>query len=154
MRSKILKISISIILIGIGYGVYIWFMPHRNVQATKAYTTIEASVLVNEFLSDKEKANALYLDSDEGESKVLIVTGTVASISKDQLGQKVLLLKNKTDQMGVLCTFTLASNKQVMQIKVGDAVRIKGVIRSGAEYDADLDLIEHVILEKSALVNK
>ncbi|MBL4905740.1 MAG: hypothetical protein JKZ00_06990, partial [Flavobacteriaceae bacterium] len=68
--------------------------------------------------------------------------------------QKVLLLKNETDQMGVLCTFTLASNKQVMPIKVGDEVRIKGVIRSGAEYDADLDLIEHVILEKSALVNK
>jgi hypothetical protein len=45
-------------------------------------------------------------------------------------------------------------NKQVENIQIGDVVRIKGVIRSGAEYDADLDLIEHVIIEKSALVKE
>ncbi|WKD84848.1 hypothetical protein KCTC32516_00182 [Polaribacter huanghezhanensis] len=152
MKSKIIKIVLAFIVIAIGVVAYLWFMPHRDVQSVNAFKTIDATELVNEFLTDKEKANALYLDSDEGESKVLIVTGTVARISKDQLGQYVLLLKRNADKMGVSCTFTLESNSQVAGIKIGDAVKVKGVIRSGAEYDEDLDLMENVIIEKSALI--
>jgi hypothetical protein len=154
MKSKIIKLIGAIILMGIGYATYIWFMPHRNVQAVTAFETISATDLVHAFVTNKEKANATYLDSDEGESKVLIVTGEVAKISKDQLGQHVVLLKNKTDKMGVSCSFTTETNDQVSNIKIGDTISIKGVIRSGAEYDADLDLIENVIVEKSAMLKK
>ena len=152
MKSKIIKIVLAFVLIAIGVVAYLWFMPHRNVQSVDAYKTIDATELVNEFLVNKEKANTTYLDSEEGESKVLIVTGTVSKISKDQLGQYVLLLKKDADKMGVSCTFTLESNSQVAGIKIGDTVKVKGVIRSGAEYDEDLDLIENVIIEKSALI--
>ncbi|MFN0729837.1 OB-fold protein [Polaribacter gochangensis] len=152
MKSKIIKIVLAIFIIAIAYAAYLWFMPHRNVQSIDAFKTVDATELVNEFLTDKEKANALYLDSEEGESKVLIVTGTVSKISKDQLGQYVLLLKRDDDKMGVSCTFTLESNSQVAEISIGSFVKVKGVIRSGAEYDEDLDLIENVILEKSALI--
>ena len=152
MKSKIIKIVLAFVLIAIGVIAYLWFMPHRNVQSVDAYKTIDATELVNEFLVNKEKANTTYLDSEEGESKVLIVTGTVSKISKDQLGQYVLLLKKDADKMGVSCTFTLESNSQVAGIKIGDTVKVKGVIRSGAEYDEDLDLIENVIIEKSALI--
>ncbi len=153
MKSKIIKIVLAIFIIAIAYAAYLWFMPHRNVQSIDAFKTVDATELVNEFLTDKEKANATYLDSEEGESKVLIVKGIVAKISKDQLGQYVLLLKKDVDKMGVSCTFTLESNSQVAEIKIGDAVKVKGVIRSGAEYDEDLGLIENVIIEKSALIN-
>ncbi len=152
MKSKIFKIVAVVAIIALGYLAYMWFMPHRNVQNTKAFATIEATTLVNEFLSDNKKANNLYLDS-EGESKVLIITGTIANISKDQLGQKVVLLKNSSDKMGVSCTFTLDTNSQVDNIEVGNQIKIKGVIRSGAEYDEDLDLVENVIIEKSSVVN-
>jgi len=152
MKTKILKAITAIALIGIGVVAYLWFMPHRNVQATKAFATVDTTILVNEFLSNKEKANTKYLDSDEGESKVLIITGKIAKISKDQLGQKVILLKDDNQKMGVSCTFTLETSPQVALLKVGDAVKIKGVIRSGAEYDEDLDLAENVIVEKSAIV--
>tara|TARA_R110001583_G_scaffold81005_1_gene216661 strand:- start:139 stop:603 length:465 start_codon:yes stop_codon:yes gene_type:complete len=152
MKSKIIKIVLAFVLIAIGVIAYLWFMPHRNVQSVDAFKTIDATELVNEFLVNKEKANTTYLDSEEGESKVLIVTGTVSKISKDQLGQYVLLLKKDADKMGVSSTFTLESNSQVAEIKIGDTVKVKGVIRSGAEYDEDLDLIENVIIEKSALI--
>lgn len=152
MKSKIIKIVLAVIVIAIAYAAYLWFMPHRNIQAVKAFKTIDATELVHEFVTDKEKAYALYLDSDEGESKVLIISGIVAKITKDQLGQYVLLLKKNTEKMGVSCTFTIESNSQVAEILIGDTVKIKGVIRSGAEYDEDLDLIENVIIEKSALI--
>jgi len=150
-KAKIFKIIVLLAVIVIGYMVYLWFMPHRNVQSTKAFATIEATNLVNEFLIDNDKANSLYLDS-EGESKVLIVSGIIANISIDQLGQQVVLLKNPSDKMGVSCTFIIETNEQIENLKIGDAVNIKGVIRSGAEYDEDLDLAENVILEKCAIV--
>jgi len=151
MKSKIIKLIGVLALIALSYGAYLWFMPHQNVQGTKAFKTIDATVLVNEFLADKTAANEMYLDT-EGESKVLIITGTIADISKDQLNQKVILLKNTSEKMGVSCTFTVDTNSQVDQLEVGNTVKIKGVIRSGAEYDEDLDLTENVIVEKSAIV--
>jgi len=151
MKSKIFKLIGVLVLIAIGYGAYMWFMPHQNVQGTKAFKTIEATALVNEFLADKDAANEIYLDN-EGESKVLVITGTIADISKDQLNQQVILLKNASDKMGVSCTFTVDTNSQVDKLEVGNTVKIKGVIRSGAEYDEDLDLTENVIVEKSALI--
>ena len=152
MKGKIMKIILLLAIIGIGVFAYMWFMPHRDVQATKAFVTVSATELVNEFLTDKEKANTKYLDSDEGESKVLIIVGIVAKISKDQLGQNVVLLKNPNAKMGVLCTFTSETNNEASTLKIGNTVKIKGVIRSGAEYDEDLDLLENVIIEKSAII--
>ena len=151
MKSKIFKIVGILALLALGYGAYMWYMPHQNVQGTKAFKTIDATALVNEFLADKNAANEIYLDTD-GESKVLIITGTVADISEDQLKQKVILLKNTSEKMGVSCTFTVGTNAQVDNLEVGNTVKIKGVIRSGAEYDEDLDLTENVIVEKSAIV--
>jgi hypothetical protein len=38
------------------------------------------------------------------------------------------------------------------ELKIGTKVSIKGVIRSGAGYDEDLDMYEDVILEKCDLI--
>lgn len=153
MKKKILIAFGLIALSVIGYVAYLWFMPHRDIQATKADAEITASVLVDEFLTDAAAANAKYLDA-EGESKVLIISGKVTKIDTDQLGQKVLLLKNSpSDKLGVSCTFTTETNSQVSGVKIGDQIKIKGVIRSGAEYDEDLDLIINAVVEKSSVVN-
>ena len=45
-----------------------------------------------------------------------------------------------------------STNDLAIQLKVGDQVKIKGVVRSGAEHDADLDLDTDAILEKCAVV--
>jgi hypothetical protein len=37
---------------------------------------------------------------------------------------------------------------------VGQAITVKGVIRSGASYDEDLEMYENVILEKSDIVKE
>jgi hypothetical protein len=45
-----------------------------------------------------------------------------------------------------------STNSQVDDSLVGKEVTVKGVIRSGAAYDEDLEMYEHVILEKCSLV--
>ncbi len=148
---KLLLTGAVAILIGFGYVVYLFNMPHRNVQRVKAFVEIESAVLVQEFLNNPQAANAKYL-AEDGESKVIIVKGHVDAIFEDQKNQKVIVLKEKDEKVGVSSTFMPETNKNVEGLKIGDYIKIKGVIRSGAEIDEDLELYEDVIIEKSDIV--
>jgi len=148
---RILLVGVIGVLIGGSYAAYIYFMPHRDVQNIEAFVEIEASQLVDEYLTDVISANEKYLDS-EGESKVIIVKGVIKSIDTDQNNQIVALLKSNNDELGVSCTFTAESNQNASSLKVGDNLKVKGVVRSGAEYDEDLELYEDAIIEKCDVV--
>ena len=155
-KKKIIRIVIlfiaAAVLVGGGVGLYMFNKPARDVQNTKTDYSYKASDIVSEYLSDSKKANDKYLD-ESGNSKVLEISGFVAKISEDFNKQKVILLKADSDKAGVSCTFTDETNSQVAKIKIGDQITIKGVIRSGASFDEDLDLYENVIIEKSGLVS-
>ncbi len=153
-RKKTLKVILYItgIVVVIAFAVimYMMNMPHRDIQSTTTDFSLSATDLVAEYLLDSKKSDQKYLDN-EGDSKVLEISGTVADISKDFQNNIVLLLKSETDKAGVSCTFTPESNTKISSLKIGDEVIIKGVIRSGASYDEDLDLYENVNLEKCDL---
>jgi len=153
MLKKIIIAVVILVVIGGGFGLYMYFMPHRDVQSVEAFATMSSADLIKEFLDKKEDANAKYL-AEDGDSKVIIVTGTVQSIETDQKNQKVVLLKDEGANIGVSCTFMLETNENANLLKIGDFVRIKGVIRSGAEYDEDLDLYEDVIVENCDIAKK
>ena len=156
-KKKILKIGIIIVIIGIviggGIGLYMFNMPHRDVQSSDVDYSLTSTQIVSEYLKNSNTANQKYL-SDDGESKILQITGIVAKISEDYSGQKVVLLKSEMDNAGVSATFTKETNKNAAILKVGEVATIKGVIRSGASYDEDLELYENVLLDKSNVVNK
>jgi tRNA_anti-like len=153
MKKKILKwgliLLISGLVIGGGIIFYMFNQPHRDVQATKADYKMEAVQLVNEYLSNAEASNEKYLD-EEGESKIILVTGTISEMSKDMNSQDVILLKNEGNKAGVSCT--LIKNEDISNLQTGDIITIKGVIRSGAGYDEDLELYEDVIMEKCKII--
>ena len=155
-KNKILKIVLIIIglgiLIGGGVGLYMFNKPARNIQNTKTDFSYNANEIVSEYLTDAQKANDKYLD-EAGNSKVLEISGVVAEISEDFNGQKVILLKADSDKAGVSCTFTPETNSNTLKIKIGDEITIKGVIRSGASFDEDLEMYENVIIEKSDIVS-
>lgn len=155
-KKKILKIGaillIAGLLIGGGTVLYMFNMPHRNVQSASTDFSLTASQLVAEYLENPTKANEKYL-ADDGDSKVLEIKGTVAKISEDFNGQKVVLLQETTDKAGVSCTFTQETNKNALTVQVGETRTIKGVIRSGASFDPDLEMYENVVVEKSDLIN-
>ncbi|MDD4991146.1 MAG: hypothetical protein PHR83_02830 [Paludibacter sp.] len=154
-RKKLVKVigilAIAGILIGGGTAYYMFNMPHRNVQSTNADYSISASKLVSEYLENPNSANEKYL-ADDGDSKVLAISGTVSKIDKDLNGQAVVILKSAADKAGVSCTFTKETNQSASSLKDGETVTIKGVIRSGASYDKDLEMYENVVVEKSDIV--
>lgn len=146
-------IGIAGVLIGGGIGLYMFNMPHRDVQSSSADYNLTSSQIVAEYLADKDAANQKYLAAD-GDSKILEVTGTIAKVSEDFNGNKVVLLKEAGDEAGVSSTFTPETNQNTEGLELGRTITVKGVIRSGASYDEDLELYEHVILEKSDIVKK
>ena len=156
-KNRIFKTAIIIAIAGIviagGVGLYMFNMPHRDVQSIKSDYSLTASAVVAEYLADKDAANQKYLASN-GESKILEVTGEVKKISEDFNGRKVVLLKGADDKAGVSATFTAETSPRAGKLLVGQSATIKGVIRSGAAFDSDLQLYENVILEKSDLVTK
>ncbi len=156
-KKKIFKIvaivGIAGLLIGGGIGAYMFFMPHRDVQSAATDYKMTSTEIVLEYLNNKEAADKKYL-SEDGDSKILEVSGPIKSISDNYLGNKVILLQNDGDKAGVGATFTKETNENVSGMQVGQIITIKGVIRSGASYDEDLGLFEHVILEKSDVVIK
>ncbi len=154
-RKKILIIvsvlAIAGILIGGGTLLYLFNMPHVNVQDSEADYALNASALVSEYLTDYEAANEKYLNED-GDSKILEITGTIAELTTNFNGNLVVLLKQTSDLAGVSCTFVAEPDELVSQLKIGQVTKIKGIIRSGAGFDNDLELYEPVVLEKCTLI--
>ena len=155
-KRKIIRIAIILAvtgaLIGGGSAIYMFNMPHRDVQASEADFTLSNSEIVSEYLANKQDADNKYLSVD-GNSKILKITGTISRISENYNEQQVLLLKEESDKAGVSATFTSETNHKVQNLEPGTIVTIKGVIRLGASYDEDLGMYEHVILEKSDIVS-
>lgn len=150
-KKKFIKIGLILLVSGVVIGgsvvLYMFNMPHRDVQSAKTDLTITVDALVNEYLADATIANNKYLD-EEGESKILEVTGTVFSVGEDFNGNKEILLKSPDGKVGVSCAFTPETNAKSDGLTIGQTVTIKGVIQSGAAFDADLEMYENVIMDK------
>ncbi len=155
-NKKTIKIIIILIITGLiiggGTALYMFNMPHRDIQDMEADYTLNSSDLVSEYLKNPQTSNEKYL-SDDGDSKILLLTGRVAEISEDYKGQKVILLKSDTDKTGVSCTFLGATSDQVSEIVSGSKISVKGVIRSGANFDLDLNMYEPVVMDHCSLIN-
>jgi len=156
-NKKLIKLLLIIAITGIIIGgatvLYMFNMPHRDVSSTNADYSLTATQLVAEYLNNSATANEKYL-SDDGESKVLEISGTVADINEDYNGQTVVLLKESKDKAGVSCTFSTEDSQQTIRINISQQIKIKGVIRSGASYDEDLEMYENVVLDKSSIISR
>ncbi|PCJ81208.1 MAG: hypothetical protein COA49_05725 [Bacteroidetes bacterium] len=146
-----LTLGVAIAVIGGGVVLYMFNMPHRDVQSAKVDFELTVDGIVDEYLKSASTANDKYLQ-EEGESKILAVSGLVKSIEMDLNGNNVVFLTGRTDEVGVRCTFSESTSKHVSGLVLGEEVIIKGVIRSGAEYDEDLEMYEDVIMAKCDLL--
>jgi len=151
IKSSFLVIGIGI-LTAVGIIYYMFNMPHRDVQASKTDYVLQAGYLIEEYLSDPLSANEKYLD-ESGKSRILEISGQVASITSDFNDQKVVLLKSPENKAGVSCTFTHDTNDSLHGIHEGQYIVVKGVIRAGAAYNKDLQMYENVIMEKCDLIS-
>lgn len=142
-KRSIIGVSVLVLLaIGVAGGMY--FQPHRNVEKATADYEIQAQELVAEFLEDAVKANAKYL-AEDGDSKILVVEGVIKSSTNNLNDQVVVLLQNDQMPAGVTVTF----QEEILTFVEGETIKVKGVIKSGAAYDSDMELYTPVVLDNA-----
>jgi hypothetical protein len=115
-------ILLSILMVAVIFGLVAWkwvFRPaEKSVEAEKAEVVIDATALVQQFETNEAAANAAYND------KVILVTGTIESITDDGSGLN-LSLKNPGEISGVLCNFDKNSVAKE-DFVVGRSIKVKG----------------------------
>ena len=150
-KKNILIIAGGVFVLGAIFVAYVlFFQPNRDTQSVEAAFKITSEELVNNCLTDLASTNAKLL-SDDGESEVFVVTGSVVSSETDQSGKTIVFLSGGEGKPLARCTFITAPDAQ--KIKTGNQINVKGVFRSCAEIDEDLDLAEDAIIDQCALID-
>ncbi len=155
-KKKIIKIVALIIaggiLIGMGIGYYMYNMPHRDVQGSSTDYRLSVTELVDEYLASPETANAKYL-AEDGNSKILEVSGTVQRARKNMNDQLTVVLQNPGEKAGINATFTPQASAMMSDLEPGQEITIKGVIRSGVYFDENLNMYINAIIDHAAPVS-
>ena len=134
-RKKIIFGIIALIILGgVGYGLYVWNMPPRDVSKEKG-TEITASAIFDSFATNESRANTLYLN------KAIQVTGEIAEIKKNQAGQVVVYLKTSDPVYGVNCTF----KNDPGPLQKNNTITFKGVCTG---YLSDVIINQGILVKK------
>jgi len=136
---KWMKILLSIAGIGLVAGLillyWIFNKPHRDVAKEKGIE-LTAQQLYDAFKNNETQANSLYLD------KAIQLSGTVADISTNQAGQKVVNFSTNDPLVMINCTFKTDPGA----LKAGDTITFKGIC-TGYIPDANVVINEGVLIK-------
>jgi hypothetical protein len=131
---KIFMVLIVLIVAGIGYGLYVWNKPHRDVKDEKGIL-ITAAAIFDSFVVNETRANTLYLN------KAIQVTGEVAEVKKNQDDQTVVYLKTNDPMFGVNCTF----KEDPGPLEKGTTITFKGICTG---YLSDVIINQGIIIKE------
>ncbi len=118
---KIWIIIASLALIGAVTGIYLWNKPHKNMNRADADFKVEAAAFFTEFETDETSANSKYLD------KVIEISGTVRSFSKDEEGIVSITLATANELSGVICQLDQLTTHKRTEFEPGEQVAFKGI---------------------------
>jgi hypothetical protein len=116
-RSIFLALIVVIVLIAIG-GYVVWNKPHRDVKDARGIKITAAELYQRLSRNDSMFHNTSLINH------VLVVSGQVQQVQKNQKGQQLVLLKTNTDGASVNCTLEEKTNQN---IEKGQTVSIKGI---------------------------
>jgi len=112
---------IAIIIIVALYG---WYQYNRTVQGlndVSADYTVNATELINEFVTNETTANKKYLN------KIVEVKGTIKKVEENS-GTGIVVLGDTTDMSGVRCILDSTTSATAGSLQRGAVVAIKGAI--------------------------
>jgi hypothetical protein len=114
----------GIVVVIVMTAIYAWYQYNRTVQGlsdVQADYSVEASALINEFVSNEDSANKKYLN------KILSVKGAIKSIEPGE-SAGTIVLGDTTDMSGVRCVLDSTANSTTGSLQRGSVITIKGAI--------------------------
>ncbi len=134
-----MKVLLTIAAIGLIAGLlmvfWIFNKPHRDVAKEKGIA-LSAQQVYDAFHTNEASANSKYLD------KAIELTGTVADVSTNQEGQKVVNFSTNDPLVMINCTFKTDPGN----LKAGDTITFKGIC-TGYIPDANVVINEGVLIK-------
>ncbi len=134
-----MKVLLTIAAIGLIAGLlmvfWIFNKPHRDVAKEKGIA-LSAQQVYDAFRTNEASANSKYLD------KAIELTGTVADVSTNQEGQKVVNFSTNDPLVMINCTFKTDPGN----LKAGDTITFKGIC-TGYIPDANVVINEGVLIK-------
>ncbi|MGN6532295.1 MAG: OB-fold protein [Ginsengibacter sp.] len=139
MNNKKRKIGCLIFIAIIAFGIvviyWIWNEPHRNIKNADGIKTT-ATILYSNLTKDSATMKSKFVN------KIVITSGEVKNVLKNQKGQQIILLKTNISGGSVNCTM----EEKINDIKPGDTISIKGICSGYIGGDPDIDLPGDVFL--------
>jgi cytochrome c-type biogenesis protein CcmE len=136
---KWMKVILTVAAIGLIAGLlmvyWIFNKPHRDVAKEKGIA-LSAQQVYDAFRTNEASANSKYLD------KAIELTGTVADVSTNQEGQKVVNFSTNDPLVMINCTFKTDPGN----LKAGDTITFKGIC-TGYIPDANVVINEGVLIK-------
>jgi major membrane immunogen (membrane-anchored lipoprotein) len=140
--------GLCFILLGAGIGLDIWFQPHRDVKSAPVFVEFGVDDFTSEFIDHPLEAKEKYL-ADDGDSKIVTMSGKIAAIETNLKGETVIELRGKREEAGVRFTLMEDQKEQAAKLVIGDSAKITGVVSAGAVYDEDFGRYLNAILEQA-----
>lgn len=114
----------GIVVVILMAAIYGWYQYNRTVQGladVKADYSVDASALINEFVSNEEAAQKKYLN------KILSVKGTIKGIEAGE-NTGTIVLGDTSDMNGVRCVLDSTANAITKSLQRGAVITVKGAI--------------------------
>lgn len=128
---------LSLIILVISFAIYkVYNKPHLDVLKTSPDIKVNANVLFNDFVSDENNANKMYLD------KVLEVNGEISDINSEE-EKGIIYLKTNDDFANIMCHLSEISSQNIEDLEIGTNIVVKGICTG---YLMDVVLVKTEIL--------
>lgn len=114
----ILFIIIVVAVAGAAAGIWLFNKKPADLKKTKPDMFVTATILQKEFEENESEASVKYV------SKILEVTGIIASVKRDGEGLPTITLKTDSDFSSIICTLNSSQDTDVLT--PGNEVTIRG----------------------------
>jgi hypothetical protein len=109
-----------LLLIGAGWGFYLFQKPHRSAAGEKTNIIIEADSLYAQYASNEKQCDGEFL------GKVLEVTGRLGQIQHNGPSEVWILATDAGSGGGINCQLFTGEKIPEPRPKMGDKVKVKG----------------------------
>ncbi|WP_205509511.1 OB-fold protein [Longitalea arenae] len=114
----------GIVVVILALATYGWYQYNRTVKGlhdVRADYSVNATALINEFISNEDSANKKYLN------RILAVKGVIKNIESGE-GAGTIVLGDSTDLSGVRCVLDSSAHSKTASLQRGALITIKGAI--------------------------
>jgi len=139
MKLKIIGLIISVVIIILAIGLYMYNKPHRDIRSANPDYRTTVEKLMQEFGANQQVA------FDKYSGKVLLVRGRVESISTSENGPTGVLMTE--GEYHANCEMDSLFKMEQTQLIAGDSVNIKGLFVGFDDLLGELQL-KKCIVEK------